>query len=55
MSFYTDISGKANIVSPTFTGTVTLPTTQLGESSIKLDAALSADGTWSGITIAGTG
>ena len=33
----------------------TLGTTQLGEASIKLDAALSADGTWCGITESGTG
>ena len=48
------LDGKAPIDSPTLTGTVTLPTTQLGESSIKLDASLSADEKWSGITVAGT-
>lgn len=46
-------NNKAAIASPTFTGTVTLPTTQLGETSIKLDDALSGDETWSGITIQG--
>ncbi|MBE3085089.1 MAG: hypothetical protein IMZ64_02600 [Bacteroidetes bacterium] len=39
--------------SQTFTNK-TLGTTQLGEVSLKLDAALSADGTWSGITEIGT-
>ena len=48
------LDAKAPIDSPTLTGTVTLPTTQLGESSIKLDASLSADEKWSGITVAGT-
>lgn len=33
----------------------TLWNTQLWEASLKLDATLSADGTWSGITVAGTG
>jgi hypothetical protein len=45
---------KAPLASPTFTGTVTLPTIQLWEASMKLDAALSADGKWSGITETGT-
>ena len=39
------------------TGTLTnktLGTTQLGEISLKLDAVLSADETWSGVTMAGT-
>lgn len=47
-------ASKADVANPTFTGTVTLPTTQLGESSIKLDPALSADETRSGITTTGT-
>jgi len=50
----TAIALKANIASPTFTGVVTLPTTQLWEASLKLDAVLSANNTRSGITIAGT-
>ena len=44
----------APLASPTFTGTVTLGTTQLGETSLKLDALLSADEKWSGITTTGT-
>jgi hypothetical protein len=44
----------APLASPTFTGTVTLPEVQLGETGIALDAALSGDEKWSGITIAGT-
>jgi len=54
---YTEIEAKtvlAPLASPTFTGTVTLPKTVLGETSFQLDAALSADGTWSGITEIGT-
>lgn len=47
-------SEKAELASPTFTGTVTLPTVQLGETSIKLDATLSGDETWSGVTTSGT-
>jgi len=46
-------ASKANVASPTFTGTVTLPTTQLGESSIKLDAALWATESRTGITTVG--
>jgi hypothetical protein len=45
------------VVTETSTNTLTnktLGTTQLGEVSLKLDAALSADGTWSGITETGT-
>lgn len=34
-------------------GTVTLPTVVLGESSFQLDPAISADGKWSGITETG--
>lgn len=45
---------KAPIASPTFTGTVTMPTVQLGEASIILDQTLSADEKWSGITTKGT-
>ena len=48
------VDAKAPLASPTFTGTVTLPTTQLGEASIKLDSVLSADEKWSGITTSGT-
>jgi len=48
------LDAKAPLASPTFTGTVTLPTVQLGEASMLLDAALSADGKWSGITETGT-
>ena len=55
MSYYVDISGKANLASPTFTGTVTLPTTQLGATSMKLAASELSDQTWSGITTTGTG
>lgn len=51
----------APIASPTFTGTVVLPTTTAGgvitlseNSSIALDPAGSADGKYTGITIAGT-
>lgn len=44
----------AKSASPTFTGTVTLPKTLLGEASVQLDAALSADGKWCGITETGT-
>lgn len=50
----TQISAKAPSASPTFTGTVVLPKTQLGEESIQLDPVLSADGKWSGITETGT-
>ena len=53
-AYATSTDGDAPINNPTFTGTVTLPTTQLGESSLKLDAALSADEKWSGITTTGT-
>lgn len=52
---------KSNIASPTFTGTVTLPTTSLTgnltlaeNTSIDLDPAGSADGKYSGICITGT-
>lgn len=58
---YDQVELKANIASPTFTGTVVLPTTTAGgvitlseNSSIALDPAGSADGKYSGITIAGT-
>ena len=54
---WTEIDAKtvlAPLASPTFTGTVTLPTVQMGEASIKLDPALSAEGKWSGITETGT-
>jgi len=47
------LSSYATLASPTFTGTVTLPTVQLGEASIKLDDTLSGDETWSGITTSG--
>lgn len=50
----TAVDTKAPLASPTFTGTVTLPTTQLGESSLILDETLSADEKWSGITTKGT-
>jgi hypothetical protein len=50
----TAVDLKAPLASPTFTGTVTLPETVLGEAGIKLDDTLSADEKWSGITIAGT-
>lgn len=49
-----DSSSYAPLASPTFTGTVTLPEVQLGETGIKLDDTLSADEKWSGITIGGT-
>lgn len=49
------IETLAPLASPTFTGTVTLPTVQLGEVSIKLDQTLSADWTWCWTTVAGTG
>lgn len=45
---------KAPLASPTFTGTVTLPTTALWESSLQLDPTLSANGKRSGITKTGT-
>ena len=48
------LDAKAPTASPTFTGTVTLPTTEIGEASLKLDATLSEDEKWSGITVAGT-
>lgn len=55
------LDAKAPLASPTFTGTVVLPTTTLGgvatlseNSSIALDPAGSADGKYSGITVAGT-
>lgn len=53
---YVDVglASKSPTASPTFTGTVTLPKTVLGETSLQLDPALSADGTWSGITETGT-
>jgi len=51
----------APLASPTFTGTVTLPTTSLTgvmtmseNTSIELDSVLSADGKWTGIVIDGT-
>lgn len=50
----TGLDTKAPLASPTFTGTVTLPTTQLGETSLLLDETLSADEKWSGITTKGT-
>jgi len=50
----TQISAKAPTASPTFTGTVTLPTVALGEASLQLNPTLSATGTWSGITETGT-
>lgn len=50
----TQLGDKSPIANPTFTGTVTLPTVQLGEASIKLDSVLSADEKWSGITTSGT-
>jgi hypothetical protein len=54
---FTEIEAKtvlAPLASPIFTGTVTLPTVVLGESSVQLDASISADGKWSGITETGT-
>ncbi len=51
---YATIANYAPLANPTFTWTVTLPTIQLWESSLKLDAALSADWTWSWITEIGT-
>lgn len=57
----TQINTKSPSASPTFTGTVVLPTTTLGgvatlseNSSIALDPAGSADGKYSGITVSGT-
>ena len=57
----TQIDTKAPTASPTFTGTVVLPTTTLGgvatlseNSSIALDPAGSADGKYTGITVSGT-
>ena len=58
---YDKIETLAPIASPTFTGTVTLPTTSAGgvitlaeNTSLALDPAGSADGKYSGITVAGT-
>ena len=58
----TALDAKAPLASPTFTGTVVLPTVTLGgvstlseNSSIALDPAGSADGKYSGITVTGTG
>lgn len=55
------LDAKAPLASPTFTGTVVLPTTTIGGvatlsegASIALDPSLSADGTWSGITMTAT-
>ena len=48
------IGDKAPLASPNFTGTVTLPITQLGENSLLLDETLSGDEKWSGITTKGT-
>ncbi len=57
----TQLDAKAPTASPTFTGTVTLPTVTAGgvitlseNATIALDPAGSADGKYSGITIAGT-
>jgi hypothetical protein len=51
----TQMDLKSPLASPTFTGTVTLPTTQLQENgAVLLDASLSADGKYSGIAEAGT-
>lgn len=57
----TQLDAKAPLASPTFTGTVVLPTVTAGgvitlseNSSIALDPAGSADGKYSGITVAGT-
>jgi len=51
---YDKIQTLSPLASPTFTGTVTLPTTVLWEASFQLDPTLSADGKWSWITTTGT-
>lgn len=52
-SLQAQITLRATLASPVFTTLVTLPTTQLWEASIKLDAVLSANNTRSGITTTG--